>query len=120
MGVDFLGHLTHHHYITWASSDSDTVQRTVGTFQEFASKTDKLLKITLILPFEAPPSGEQFEDIADLFQHDLIGDKWTSIIEDRKILRQPGSHTFTGQYGPITAMKSFLCVTLSTKPTLSS
>ena len=119
-GVDFLRHLTQHHYIAWASSDSDTLQMTVGTFQEFASKTDKLLKITLILPFDAPPSGDQFEDIADLFQHPLLGDKWSSIIDDRKILRQPGSHTFTGQYGPITAMKSFLCVTLSTKPSLSS
>ena len=120
-GVDFLSQLEGSHFVLWAPSDQQVLQRCIGTFQKFAVQATDLVRITLVLPFTSPPSADSFEDITDLYHHPLLGDKWSQVICDRTILRQPGSYTFTGQYGPVTSCKSFpscksfLCVTLSTR-----
>lgn len=114
MGTDFLLELPGAHYVLWGSNVMDVVHRAMGTFEKSASATSTRLKITFVTPFVAPPSGNSFEEVGDLFRHRMLGDRRDAFIADRRILRQQGCYAYSGQCGPITTCKSFLCVTVST------
>ena len=48
------------------------------------------------------------EEVADLHQQTLLMDKWLNIMEDRFVLWGPGSFTYSGQVGPITATRPII------------
>ena len=115
--MDQISQMGWDHVLLWAPHSQDTLNRVMGAFQKWATSCRSNKKITLFLPFDTPPSKDTFEGVADLCQHPLLGDKWGNIIEEKSILWEPGTYIFSGKFGPISAMKPFLCVTLASRPT---
>ena len=111
--VSFIQTFGGQHYVLWVPGENDGMIRMMGSLMKLALQfEDQAISFSLVLPFQAPPCAQSVEDITDLFSHPLLGNKWASIIAKREFLVQPGSYTFSGTYGPITASRSSLWVTL--------
>ena len=104
--------------VVWAPGGSDALNRFMGNMQKVltAAKENRII-VSALIPFMAPPGAQDFEDILDLVGLPLLGSRWDSLIEDKTVLLEPGTLTFSGEFGPVTAFKSFVKVDIGTMGT---
>ena len=97
----------------WAKDESEVLSKTLGSFRQYALRGGRHIQLTLGIPFVVPPTCSSFEDITDLWAHQLHGSKWEDIITERRILLEPAEMTTTGTSGPVTKEQPFMLVTLA-------
>ena len=112
-GVEAIGALREDAYVVWALPDVESFQRMIASYGKYAEQHGANKGFVFVVPFDAPPTCSGYQDILDLWSHPLTGTKWDHIIRSRRILLQPAPMTVSGSVGPVTHMKSFLCVALA-------
>ena len=106
------------HIIMWAPPNHDTLLRALASIRKWQRNLKATFKITLLHPTQLPPSTDTFEAVADLCGHPLLQDKWTPDMQNRFILWEPGSYTFTGKLGPISTSRPIIGATFATNENL--
>ncbi len=116
-GVPLLQGLPEGQYILWALPEQEALARTMESYSKYARTPLPKVTLSLVVPFEAPLTCTSRDEITDLWSHQLLGDKWANIIQERIIFEEPGEIIASGCNGPVNSMKSFLLVTLSPETT---
>ena len=97
----------------WAPGDSRTMAQLAATFLRLSRQPGATGTLHLVVPHEPYPGCITPAQIMDLWGHDLMSDKWKTIVQQIEFLRQPTRCVFSGSVGPQHHVKSISIFTLA-------
>ena len=98
----------------WAPSDHIAMMRIATAFKKVSLRPGAIGAMHLLVPHEPFHRCETPMQILDLWFHELLGQKWKSIVSRVEFLRQPTRCVFPGNICPLHHVKSIAIFTLST------
>ncbi|CAK0822989.1 unnamed protein product [Prorocentrum cordatum] len=98
--------------ITWAPEPPSQAIKVAGAFRELHAVGKGPPTLTLMLSIDAYPGCSTAQHITDLWQHPLLGPRWTELVTETVFLTPPMLMIVAGRNTPLHVRKGLAMITL--------